>query len=358
MANNMDRSNLVKTADDQKILLLHTVSKKVMEMTRDLPGLDVLDFNVNKNSKKVTLSIGFKETKPQRQLDLTEVLGFDQMETTNNKPTYQNFQSVPRCEVHGKECPFSKIQDTDNLDTEKPKNRVPLTERPEFREQPISPGLAIMQREIVRIITDYTQKGSHIDRDNETDEEDETPTWFDNFVNTNVEEMDTKYFHSLLTQRAEDPENSAIQRRIDKYLSENCRSTTEMDDDYREFIPGQVWLSRKQRRLDLDSTMTGIELAISKHKTNACLLVSDILQKAEAFEKEGRSLAKEIQKALRDDEKANRRRTTEALEEAANKMERKVEETKKTKVEEDDKKEAYKSEGLKLGSFGSSLFRN
>ena len=358
MANNMDRSNLVKTADDQKILLLHTVSKKVMEMTRDLPGLDILDFNVNKNSKKVTLSIGFKETKPQKQLDLTEVLGLDQIETRHNRPTYQNFQSVPRCEVHDKECPFSKIQDTEYLDTEKPKNRVPLTERPEFREQLISPGLEMMQKEIVKIITDYNQKGSHKNREHETDEEDKTPTWFDNFVNTNVEEMDTKYFHSLLTQRAEDPNNSAIQRKIDKYLSENCRGTTEIDDDYREFIPGQVWLSRKQRRLDLDSTMTGIELAISKHKTNACLLVSDILQKAEAFEKEGRSLAKEIQKALRDDEKANRRRTTEALEEAAKKMERKVGEKKKTRFEEDDKKEAFQSEGLKIGSFGSSLFRN
>ena len=146
MASNMDKSNLVKTADDQKILLLHTVSKKVMEMTRDLPGLDILDFNVNKNSKKVTLSIGFKETKPQRQLDLTEVLGLDQVETRHNRPTYQDFQSVPGCEIHNKECPFSETQDTEYLDTEKPKNRVPLTDRPEFREQIISPGLEMMQR--------------------------------------------------------------------------------------------------------------------------------------------------------------------------------------------------------------------
>ena len=210
----------------------------------------------------------------------------------------------------------------------------------------------------MKIITDYNQKGSHKNREHETDEEDKTPTWFDNFVNTNVEQMDTDYFNSLLTQRAADPENSAIQRRIDNYLSENCRNTTEMDDDYREFVPGQVWLSREQRRLDLDTTMDGIEVAISRHKKNACLLVSDILQKAKAFEKEGRNLATEIHKALREDEKAERRRNTEILEEAVKKMERKVEEEKKTRFEDDSKKEAFKSEGLKIGSFGSSLFRN
>ena len=357
MASNRDKSNLVMSADEQKILLLHTVSKKVMEMARDLPGLDILDFNVNKTSKKVTLSVGFKETKPQKQLDLTEVIELDPMETRNNKPTYRTFQPASQCEIHGKECPFSKTQDTEHLETEKSKHRVPLTDRPEFREQLISPGVQMMQKEIVRIITDYTKNDSTTDRDNTSDEEDDTPTWFDNFVNTNVEDMDTKYFHSLLNQRAADPGNSAIQKRIDKYLSEHCSNDTDMDDDYKEFVPGEVWLSRAQRRLDLDTTMNGIEDAISRHKTNACLLVSDILQKAEAFEKEGRNLAKEIQKAIKGDEKTDRRRNTGILEEAVKKMESNVEEKKKTRFEDVIKKEALKSEGLKIGSFGSSLFR-
>ena len=357
-------------------------------MTKDLPGLDILDFNVNKTSKKVTLSIGYKDPKPQKQLDLTEVLGLDHIEPRHNMATYQDFQPDPQCEVHDKKCPFSKPQDAEYLDTEKPKNRVPLTERPEFREQIISPGLEMMQKEIVKIITDYHQKDSHKTREYEYDEEDKTPTWFDTFVNTDVEQMDTDYFHSLLSQRAADPDNSAIQRRIDNFLSENFRDNTGMDDDdYREFVPGQTWLSREQRRQDLDTTMDGIEVAISRHKTNACLLVSDILQKAKTFENEGRNLAAEIQKALREDEKAetrknrNRRQQTQdrrnreslktqfatndqveddcnnILEEAFTKIDRKVEEKKKTRFEtEDKKKEAFKSEGLKIGSFGSSLF--
>ena len=34
-SSNMEGSNLVKTEDEQKILLLHTVSKKVIEMTTE-----------------------------------------------------------------------------------------------------------------------------------------------------------------------------------------------------------------------------------------------------------------------------------------------------------------------------------
>ena len=85
----MERSNLVKTEDDQKILLLHTVSKKVIEMTRELPGLDVLDFNLSKSSKKVTLSIGYKEAKPLKKLDLSEVLGFDNVAPENKMTNSQ-----------------------------------------------------------------------------------------------------------------------------------------------------------------------------------------------------------------------------------------------------------------------------
>ena len=60
--NNMEGSNLTMSDDDQKILLLHTVSRKVIEMTGELPGLEVLDFNISKTAKRVTLSIGYKET--------------------------------------------------------------------------------------------------------------------------------------------------------------------------------------------------------------------------------------------------------------------------------------------------------
>ena len=41
----------------EKIPLLNTVSRKIVEMSKELPGLDVLDFNISKTDKRVTLSI-------------------------------------------------------------------------------------------------------------------------------------------------------------------------------------------------------------------------------------------------------------------------------------------------------------
>ena len=388
MASNMEKSNLVKTAEDQKILLLHTVSKKVIEMTRELPGLDILDFNLSKTSKKVTLSIGYKDSKPQKKLDLSEVLGLDSVEPRHNMANNQDFQPDLTCEIHHQKCPFSKLQDNEYLDTEKQKHRVPLNERPEFKEELHSPGLEMMQKEIVKIITDYHQKDSHNTRGYESDEEDNTPTWFNTFVNTNVKQMDADYFQSLLSQRAADPHNSAIQRRIDNFLTETSRDNSGMDDDdYREFIPGQTWFSREQRRKqDLNTTLNGIETAISRHKTNACQIVSDILQQALAYENEGRILTAEIQKALKTDEKEesrmtkNRRQQTQErrnrdslkpkfatddqveddcnniLEEAFKKIDRKVKEKKQVHFsqEEDD----IKTEALHIGSYGQSMFRN
>ena len=119
MASNMEKSNLVKTEEDQKILLLHTVSKKVIEMTRELPGLDILDFNLSKTSKKVTLSIGYKDSKPQKKLDLSEVLGFDSVEPRHNMANNQDFQPDLTCEIHHQKCPFSKLQDNNQREQEK-----------------------------------------------------------------------------------------------------------------------------------------------------------------------------------------------------------------------------------------------
>ena len=384
----MEKSNLVKTEDDQKILLLHTVSKKVIEMAKELPGLDILDFNISKSSKRVTLSIGYKDSKPQKKLDLSEVLGFGNVESKYNMTNTQDFQPNLECEIHQQKCPFSKPQDRECLDTEKQKHRIPLTERPEFKEEFHSPGLDMMQKEIVRIITDYNQKDSHNTREQDSDEEDRPPAWFNTFVNTDVDQIDAAYFQSLLSRRAVDPNNPAIQRKIDNFLTETSRDSSGMhQDDFKEFIPGEKWLSREERRKqDLDTTLTGIEAAIATHKKNACQIVSDILHQALAYENEGRILTAEIQKALKEDETEefrmtrNRRQQTQErrnrdslntkfatddqveddcnniLEEAFKKMDRKVKEKKQVHFsqEEDD----IKTEALQIGSYGSSMFRN
>ena len=384
-SNNMEGSNLAKSEDDQKILLLHTVSRKVIEMTRELPGLDVLDFNLSKSSKKVTLSIGYKEAKPLKKLDLSEVLGFDNVAPEHKMTNSQDFKPNMECEIHQQNCPFSKLPNKEYLDPEKPKHKIPLNDRPEFNEGFHSPGLDMMQKEIVRIMTDYHQRESDT-RQNESTADSRSPTWFNTFVNTNVDQMDEAYFQSLLAQRAADPSNPAIQRRIDNFLTENSKKDDGMtEDDYKEFVPGEKWLSRQERRQkDLGTALTGLETAISTHKKNAWQIVFDVLHQALAYENEGQFLTAEIKKALKAEEKDESRGTknrrqqiqerrhslkptfakedqvdedcNEILEEAFKKIDKKVRDKKQVHFskEEDD----FKTEALYIGSYGSSLFHS
>ena len=394
----MENSNLERTAEDKKLLLLNTVSRKVIEMTKELPGLDILDFNISKGSKKVSLSIGYKTPKPPKKFDLSEILRFDQMEP--RMATHQDFQPNQECEIHNKECPFSTIQNKEDLDTEKPKSRMPMSQRPEFRDRSTSPGLELMQNEIVKIITDSCKNDPRLPvreykegRNYDSDGEDNRPNWFNTFVNTDIEKMDTDYFQALLSQRAEDPDNAAIQKRIDNFLTtlDSPRDNTDVDEDgFREFIPGQQWMSRaERRRQDLDVTMDGIEDAITRQKTNAFMITYDILKQAQSYERQGRSLSKEIQKALKEDErvetkkKKNKRQQTQdrrnkeslkaqfdtedqveddcnnILEEAFTEINKKMQQfEEKKKVRFDNKKEEddHKTEALKIGSFGSTMF--
>ena len=159
------------------------------------------------------------------------------------------------------------------------------------------------------------------------------------------------------------------------------------DDDYKEFVPGERWLSREERRQkDLGTALTGLETAISTHKKNAWQNVFDVLHQALAYENEGHILTAEIKKALRADEKEESRRTknrrqqiqerrnrdglkptfatedqveeecNDILEEAFKKIDKKVKEKKQVHFsqEEDD----IKTEALQIESYGSSMFRN
>ena len=168
-------------------------------------------------------------------------------------------------------------------------------------------------------------------------------------------------------------------------MRDNFRNTKEDDVNcYKEFVPGQPWMSREQRkRKDLDTTMDEIEVSISKHKTDAFLIVYDILKQATTFEREGRDLAQEIQKALEDDAKEESRKNrnrrqkeslktqsvqndqieesyNRALEEAFKEINMKMQKYEEKKEVFDSKKEAFdnKTEDLNdIGSYGSTMFR-
>ena len=371
----MEGSNLTMSDDDQKILLLHTVSRKVIEMTGELPGLEVLDFNISKTAKRVTLSIGFKEAKPVKKFDLSELLEFENVAPAQQMNS-QGFQPNMECEIHGKNCPFSQLPCKEDLEAEKPKQKIPLSDRKEFNGGFPSPGLDKMQQEIVRILTDFHERESDT-KQTEAAAESKTPTWFNTYVDTNVDQLDEAYFQYLLKERAANPNNPEIQKKIDKLLAENSKKDDIMpEDDFVAFVPGEKWLSKQERRQkDLGTALDGLKTAISTHKTNAWQLVFDVLHQALAYEREGNLLTTEIKKALRAEEKdeprgnqegrqqlkeRNNLKTTFATEdnidEDSNIMETVF---KKWKIIRDRKQEDdIKEEALYTGSYGSSLFHN
>ena len=354
----MEGSNLTMSDDDQKILLLHTVSRKVIEMTGELPGLDVLDFNISKSAKKVTLSIGYKEAKPVKKFDLSEILEFDNVAPEQKMTNSQGFQPNMECEIHGQNCPFSKLPNKEELEAEKPKHKVPLTDRPEFNGGFPSPGLDMMQQEIVRILTDFHQRESDT-RQTESAADSKTPTWFNTYVDTNVDQMDETYFQYLLAERAADPSNPAIQRRIDRFIAASSKKDDEItEDDFKEFVPGEKWLSRQERRQkDLGTALNGLETAISTHKKNAWQLVFDVLHQALAYENEGQILTAEIKKALKAEEKDEPRGTKnrrQQIQERRNSLKP----TFATEDPVDEEEDDFKTKALCIGSYGSSLFHN
>ena len=308
----MEGSNLTMSDDDQKILLLHTVSRKVIEMTGELPGLEVLDFNISKTAKRVTLSIGYKEAKPVKKFDLSELLEFKNVAPAQQMTNSQGFQPNMECEIHGQNCPFSKHPNKEDLEAEKPKHKIPLSERPEFNGGFPAPGLDKMQQEIVRILTDFHQRESDT-RQTESAADNKTPKWFDTNVDTEVAQLDETYFQYLLKERAANPSNPKIQMKIDNFIAVNSKEDDKMpEDDFEEFVPGKKWLSKQERRQkDLGTALDGLKTAISTHKTNAWQLVFDVLHQALAYEEEGKLLTTEIKKALEAEEMDEPRGTKE-----------------------------------------------
>ena len=92
MASHMEKSNLVKTAEDQKILLLSTVSKKAVEMTQEFPELNVLDYNISKTDRKMSFSTGYKqEVKPHKKFK-AEVYVLKKEEGGRHTPFFKGYR--------------------------------------------------------------------------------------------------------------------------------------------------------------------------------------------------------------------------------------------------------------------------
>ena len=110
MESNRNRYIPSTFTEDQKIPFLNTVTRKVIEMTQELPGLNILDFNISKTERRVTLSVGYKkDTDTQQKFDLGNLFVHNPESNTSNKPKYKDFQlGQGLLKIHDPDCPCYK----------------------------------------------------------------------------------------------------------------------------------------------------------------------------------------------------------------------------------------------------------
>ena len=223
MESNRNRYIPSKYTEDQKIPFLNIVTRKVIEMTQELPGLNILDFNISKTERRVTLSVGYKkDTATQQKFDLGNLFVHKPESNASNMPNFKDYQlGQGLIKIHDPDCPCSTNQDGEALSKEEPKHRMPLTDRPEFGEREKSTssrdttdGLKKMQTEIVNLITGISINSDGGDED--------APAWFDTFLKMDDTKMDVNYFRSLITDIEPKPDDQATQRRIDEFVQKHC----------------------------------------------------------------------------------------------------------------------------------------
>ena len=301
----------------EKLPLLNTVSRKIIDMSNELPGLDVLDFTISKTDQRVTLSIGYKKEKPhQTRFDLSNLFVKSPVAETDNTPTCQESQpSQGLVQVHDRNCPCSTNMATLYKDEQEVK--MPMSNRPEFADRQKShhvrnsPGIKRMESEIVNVITGNCDTALYTpgrDSDSSDDEEEDVPNWFSDFLNKDMDKMDADYFQHLLGQKETYPDNPATHRRFNNFVQENSKNTGGYEaSKYREFIPGQPWMSKEQKdHEDLHRILDEVETSISilKHKTAALHIGYDLIDQAVARGND-RNLAQNIKEAIYDHDKKN-----------------------------------------------------
>ena len=68
----MRNCDTAQDAEEGKKYCLHRVGRKLILMTQEISGLDMLDFNFSKSERRVTFSAGFKPSvRPDQKFDLS-----------------------------------------------------------------------------------------------------------------------------------------------------------------------------------------------------------------------------------------------------------------------------------------------
>ena len=301
----------------EKIPLLNTVSRKIIDMANELPGLDVLDFTISKTDQRITLSIGYKKEKPhQTKFDLSDLFVESPRARTNIMPTCQESQPHQGLvQVHDRDCPCSTNKDT--LYNDELQVKMPMSERPEFSDRQKShhvcnsPGIKRMENEIVKVLIGNCDTAPHTpgrDSDSSEDGQEDVPSWFSEFLNKDMDKLDSDYFQHLLDQKEKYPDNPATHKRLNTFAQRHFKNTEDYGaNNYREFIPGQPWMSKEQKdHEELIRILDEVETSISvlNHKTAALHIGYDLIDQAVARGND-RNLAQNIREAIDDHDKKN-----------------------------------------------------
>ena len=119
---------LDQNSPPDKKYLLEIVNRKILRLTQDLKELDILDYSINKNEKRVTLSVGFKENiQTHQKFDLSSLFTFgnDNIGTE----VYNGCDIGKSSHTPHAACQFSKDQDNSFEHTN---DNTPVGKRPEF----------------------------------------------------------------------------------------------------------------------------------------------------------------------------------------------------------------------------------
>ena len=127
-----DNNSPTKVADVDKKVLLHSLSKKLITMTQDLPELNELDYSINKHERRVTLSIGFKPViKASQKFDLSPIFVSENAKIDPDDFVHGGQHGV-RKHTHHDQCRFSMNQEREPQVKGKSLAGIPLSSRPEF----------------------------------------------------------------------------------------------------------------------------------------------------------------------------------------------------------------------------------
>ena len=313
MNSKMRDYHLTQDADEGKTYCLHRVGRKLILMTQEINGLDMLDFNFSKSERRVTFSAGFKPSvKPEQKFDLSPLF---MCENDKNHVNMGCCSYPKHPDIHCREQYVTPYMDG------KYRASSPIGVRNRYDRQYHATADSDSMSDIPPVKSKvFKPNGSRTgpiraDRDN-TDDEEDTTSSVDTEprvrFNDDVQKMDIDYMQHLLHQK---DDNIRDAHTLDKKFKGLLKGFTEennkddeqkniKDDGISVFVPGQKWMSQEERReKDLAATMQQIENSILRQTINSYQIAYEILLHAESFEREGRNMKQEIRRILSDPQK-------------------------------------------------------